>query len=393
MKSNEKDRDGNNSTGHALPSAPNRKRPGMVCMLLLAGLLVSATSAPAGMCGAGGKRSVETMTVNLYIGGGINRVVALDPTDPDYLTKLVSTVTGVYYEVVASQPGVRLGGVADAIVARMPDMVAVEEGTLLRNQSPGDLIVGGTSPATNVVFDYVQILVDSLEVRGAHYVVVSTSDEWDVEMPMFNLQTGSIDDVRQTDREAILVRTDLPRGQLRVSNPQDGHFTNVIVFPSIGLELTRGWCSVDLSVRGLTFRYICAHLEEETAPQVQLLQAKELLCGPAKTFLPVLLCGDFNADPLHRDGSTAYNKFTGAGFRDAWADTHRRNPAGGLTWGHDELLADPGLLFNRRIDFVFYRGCNFVPIRSDVLDLWLGREEPPLWASDHAAVDAEFVLW
>jgi len=391
MKMIEKYRGVKSATGRLFQHTVNVTRLSMVCALLAAGLLVPAAS--AGPACAGGKRGIETMTANLYIGGGINRVVALDPTDPDYLTKLVSTVTGVYYEIAASQPDVRLGGVADAIVARMPDIVAVEEATLLRNQSPGDLIVGGTSPATNVVFDYVQILLDELAARGAHYAVASAADEWEVEMPMFNLQTGSIDDVRQTDREAILVRTDLPRGQLRVSNPQDGHFNNVIVFSSIGLELTRGWCSVDVCARGQVFRYICTHLEEETAPQVQLLQAKELLCGPAKTFLPVLLCGDFNADPLHRDGSTAYNKFSGAGFRDAWADTHRRNPAGGLTWGHDELLADPGVTFNRRIDFVFYRGCSFVPTRSDVLDLWLGREEPPLWASDHAAVDAEFVLW
>jgi len=365
----------------------------VVSALLIAGLLASAAPALAGpVCAGGGKRGLETMTVNLYIGGGIDRVVALDPTDPDYLTKLVSTVTGVYYEVAASQPDVRLAGVADAIAARAPDIVAVEEGTLLCVQSPGDLIVGGTTPATNVVFDYVQILVNTLEARGMHYSVASSSDEWEVEMPMFNLQTGSIDDVRQTDREAILVRTDLPRGQLRVANPQNGHFTNVIVFPAVGLALTRGWCSVDAWVRGQPLRYICAHLEEETAPQIQLLQAKELMGGPARTFLPVLLCGDFNADALHRDGTTTYNKFTGAGFRDAWADTHRYNLAGGLTWGHDELLADPSVTFDRRIDFVFYRGCGLMPIQSEVLDLWLGRNQPPLWSSDHAAVSTAFRL-
>ena len=322
MKTNERYKDVNDSSRRALRHAPNRMRHGVVCVLVMASLLAAAMTALAGMGGVGGKRGVETMTVNLYIGGGINRVVALDPTDPDYLTKLVSTVTGVYYEIVASQPDVRLGGVADAIVARMPDIVAVEEATLLRNQSPGDLIVGGTSPATNVVFDYVQILVDALDARGAHYAVASTADEIDIEMPMFNLQTGTIDDARLTDREAILVRMDLPRGQLRVANPQAGHFTNVIAFPSIGLELTRGWCSVDVFTRGQTFRYICAHLEEETAPQIQLLQAKELLCGPAKACRPVMICGDFNADPLHRDGSKAYDNFVRAGFRDAWADTH-----------------------------------------------------------------------
>ena len=330
------------------------------------------------------------MTVNLYIGANAGRIAALDPSDPNYLYNLVSTVTGVYLEIVASQPAVRIGGVADEIVARMPDIVSVEEGTLLRVQSPGDLIVGGSTPATNVVYDYVQMLVDALEARGAHYAVKSQSVEWDIELPMLNLETSGIDDVRQTDREAILVRTDLPPGQLRVSNPHSGHFANLLVIPSVGLQFTRGWCSVDVFMRGQVFRFISAHLEEETSPAIQVLQAAELLDGPAQTPMPVILVGDFNTDPLHRDGSTAYDAFPAAGFHDTWAMLNQNNPAGGLTWGHDEFLADPTQLFDRRIDFVFYRGNSFVPQACDVTDLWLGRTSLPLWASDHAAVSAGF---
>ena len=392
MKTNEKNKDVTRSTRRALLSAPNRMRHGLLGALLLAGLLMSAAPAQSGVTGVGGKRGVDVMQVNLYIGSGIRQIVALDPTDPDYLTKLVSTVTGVYYEIAASQPNVRLGGVADAIVARMPDIVTVEEGTLLRIQSPGDLIVGGNSPATNVVFDYVQILVDALAARGAHYAVVSSSDEWDVELPMLNLQTYGIDDIRQTDREAILVRTDLPPGQFRVSHPQNGHFTNVIVFPSIGLSFTRGWCSADVSIRGRDFRCICAHLEEETAPQIQALQAQELLNGPANVNLPVMIVGDFNADPYGRDGSFAYDLFPAAGFSDAWAVLHPDNLIGGLTWGHDEYLANPSVQFDRRIDLLFYRGANFVPTLANVVDMGLDRTQPPLWASDHAALSAEFRL-
>jgi hypothetical protein len=35
--------------------------------------------------------------------------------------------------------------------------------------------------------------------------------------------------------------------------------------------------------------------------------------------MPVMICGDFNSDPLHRDGSRAYDIYTRAGFKDAWA--------------------------------------------------------------------------
>ncbi len=355
-------------------------------LLLLAGLLASATAARAATPGIGGKRGVDTMQVNLYVGGGIERILALDPTDPGYPTNLIATVTGIYYEIVASQPPIRMQGVADQIKARMPDLVSVEEASLLRVESPGDLIYGGTNLATHVVYDYLQLLVDALKARGAHYAVASISDEIDVELPMMNLQTGTIDDARLTDREAILVRTDLPPGQFRATHPQSGHFTNVIAIPGTGFSVLRGWCSVDVFVRGQNLRYVCVHLEDEAAPQIQILQANELLAGPANVNLPVLLVGDFNADPFGRDGSLAYGLFPAAGFTDTWAALHPNDLTSGLTWGHDEYLADPSVLFNRRIDFVFFRGAGFVPMQANVVDMRLARLAPPFWASDHAAL-------
>lgn len=340
-----------------------------------------------------GDREVDVMTVNLYVGGDISRIMALDPTDPYYMYALLATVAGVYEEIVASEPSVRLQTVADEIAARMPDLVAVEEASLIRVQSPGDLVVGGTIPATEVVYDYLKILVAELEAQGAHYQVVSTANEIDVELPMLvDPQTFAIDDVRLSDREAILVRSDLPHGQLRVTNPQSGNFANVIEIPGLGLAVERGWCSVDVAMRGRDFRVICAHTEEEIFPQLQAVQVQELLAGPAKTKQPVILVGDFNADPLHRDGSYAYDLIPAAGFTDAWAKLHSTTPAGGLTWGHDEFLADPLTLFDRRIDFVFYHGKGLVPEHADVIDLTTGLLPSPRWATDHAAVYATFEI-
>jgi len=372
------------------PIAPGAKS--LARLLLIAAALAWAGTAPAGQTGIGGKRGVDTMTINLYVGGGTERVLALDPTDPNYVSNLVYTVTGIYYEIGASQPAVRLQGVADRIAATMPDIVAVQEASLIRLQSPGDLVVGGTTPATNVVFDYLAILMNALQARGAHYAVASTADEMDIELPMFNLQTGTMDDARLTDREAILVRADLPPGQLRITNPQSGNFASAIPLPALGLSVRRGWCSVDAFIRGQDLRFICTHLEEETAPQIQLLQAQELLNGPANVKLPVVLGGDFNADPLQRNGTQTCDALFAAGFKDAWAITHPADPAGGLTWGHDEFLADPAAAFVWRIDLVLFRGEGFAPTYADVVDSGLNRTQPPLWGSDHAAVTAGFLI-
>ena len=60
---------------------------------LLATLALSAANAAPGLASPGGKRGLDTFTANLYVGTGIERIIALDPAD--YPTELVPTVTGV----------------------------------------------------------------------------------------------------------------------------------------------------------------------------------------------------------------------------------------------------------------------------------------------------------
>ncbi len=372
------------------PALVARLLGNLSAVILLSVILAWCGSAQAGQEGIGGKRSLDAMTVNLYFGGGVERILEVDPNN---LPELVAAVTGVYYEIVASEPALRMQGVADRIAARLPDVVAVNEASLIRVQSPGDLIVGGTTPATTVVFDYLQLLIDALEAKGAHYAVVSSVDDLDIELPMQNLQTGSIEDARLTDRDAILVRTDLPPGQLRAAAPLHGNFATYLG-PDFGvpLPILRGWCSIELFVRGENFRFICSHLEEETAPPIQFAQAQELLAGPANVQTPVIIAGDLNADPLKRNGTYTYPALIAAGFVDPWPAVHPADAAGGLTWGHDEFLADPTLAFVWRLDLVLVRGSKFVPAQADVLDLSLGRTQPPLWSSDHAAVAVKFMI-
>lgn len=359
-------------------------------LVLLSIVLAFPRSVAAGREDIGGKRSFTTFTQNAYVGADIARVLLLDPTDPNYFMNLLQAVTTTYSEMLASQPRVRMAGIANRIAAGRPDIVALQEMYLLRRQSPGDLALGGQVPATEVVVDFLQSLLDALAARGVHYAVAAATTETDVEMPMFNLQTGGVDDARLTDRDVILVRKDLPPGHLRVSNPRSGNFANHIVIPGVGLSVLRGWCSVDVFVRGERFRYINAHLEEETQPGLQWLQALELLDGPARTALPVILAGDLNTDANRANGTWTYDGLLAAGFADPW--NVLRAGAPGPTWGHDPGLADPDWPLVWRIDLVLFKGGTFVPKRVSVVDKRLRRIEPPLWPSDHAGVAAKFLL-
>ncbi len=372
---------------HPLPKSSWRCATIVLVASLLAGVV---SAAPAPRSGPGGKRDLAVMTQNCYVGAEIERVLLLDPADPAFLPKLIETVTTIYGQMLMSQPATRMSGVAQRIASQQPEVVALQEVYLLRTQSPGDLAVGGGTPATNVVIDFLNLITNSLAGQGVHYSVAAANTEADVELPMLNLQTGGIDDARLTDREVILVRSDLPPGQLRLLGAQGGHFTNVIVLPSVGITVWRGWCSADLCVRGRTLRFINAHLEEETQPVLQYLQGLELLGGPANTSLPVLVTGDLNSDGNRQNGTLTYDLLLTAGFVDPWAVLHPGMP--GLTWGHDALLADPSWPLVWRLDLVLARGSNFSPQSADVLDNMLPRLEPPRWPSDHAGVSVHFRL-
>jgi len=338
----------------------------------------------------GGKRDIEVATFNLYVGADFVPVLTLDPSDPQYFNKLIAGVAAAHGQILQSNFPVRAEALAEQIVRRDPDLVALQEVSLLRRQSPGDLIVGGATLATDVELDYLAILLDALARHGGRYAVASQVQDTDVEVPLF---TGtSFDDVRLTDRDVILVRTDLPPGHLRVSHPQGKNFSAALPLP-IGIYALRGWCSIDVESRGRSFRFINAHLEDVLPPglpNLQLAQAFELLTDPANTTMPVILAGDFNSDAYGNYSPETYALVIGQGhFTDAWrvAEPQRL----GLTWGHDPFLSDVTVPFIYRLDLILYRGREFQATESDVIDPVIG-QHAPLWFSDHAGVIATMAI-
>jgi endonuclease/exonuclease/phosphatase family metal-dependent hydrolase len=327
--------------------------------------------------------------VNLYVGAEFDPVLALDPRDPDFLSKLLDGVATIYTRISGSKFHTRAEALAREIVRKGPDLIAVQEVTLLRRQIGGDSLGGGKVPATLPDLDYLDILLKALESHGGHYAVVSEIQDVDVELPLMTSAT-SYDDVRLTDRDVILARTDLPPGHLFTFNAKAENFGPRIPLP-IGATVLRGWCSIDVQVRGRQFRFINAHLESFPIPGIQLGQAYELWNGdgPANTTLPVILAGDFNSDANGNYSPETYAQLTAdAGLRDLWAEVGGQSP--GLTWGHDSLLQDPQVLFDLRLDWILFRG-PFEPLDVVVVDPVIGTSAP-MWFSDHAAVFGGFAI-
>ena len=113
--------------------------------------------------------------------------------------------------------------------------------------SPGRPSLANPPQPRAVVTDYIQILIDALDRRGTHYAVVAIVNNTDVTAPS---ATGDM--IRLIERDVILVNTDRSPDELHVSNSQAKNFNARFTVHLVGttVSLLRGWCSVDVTVRG-----------------------------------------------------------------------------------------------------------------------------------------------
>lgn len=347
----------------------------------LAASLALVPFAPDVSAGADSGKKVTFLTRNLYLGADLAPAIeAILEFDGDF-TPILVAVGQTWANVHATDFPTRARALADEIVDGKPDLVGLQEAALWRT---GDF--DPSSPAEDVVYDFVAILLDELADRGHPYEVVVVSDGFDVEFPGFVSAEYDIADIRLTERDVILARKG---GAVKLSNATAGHFSwNVEFETDLGsVVVQRGWASVDCRSGNEEFRFVTTHLDNDVEV-IREFQSHEILDGPCDTNLRVVLVGDMNSDGNGGSTEAAYLNFLDAGFSDSWATLYPDDE--GLTWGHDALLADPepfqaeGTL--ERIDFVLFRGSGLSAYASDRLG-----EDPDdridgLWPSDHVGV-------
>jgi endonuclease/exonuclease/phosphatase family metal-dependent hydrolase len=329
-----------------------------------------------------GDRTVTVMTQNLY--SGVDEEIfavpfAASPFD------LATKVLDVYNGYFARDFPARAERIASEVAATRPDLIALQEAILVRTQTPSN----PETPATTLALDFVQILQSALAAKGLHYYMVVESPGFDAQLPTFGF------DVRHTEREVILARSDLSTADMKLSDPGHGNFAINCQLPGpLGtppFTLTRGWASVDVKIRGKSFRLITTHLDPVCLeffdiPGVQLAEAAELLSGPASTKLPLLVVGDFNS-PAPTGGT--YNLALSSGLTDVW------NLIGfgeGVTCCQAPHLDNYPSLLDQRIDYVFFRGAWTALAATNVGQNLSDRTGSNLWPSDHAGVVARLKL-
>lgn len=328
-------------------------------------------------------RVLKVMTRNMDAGSDFYYVIIAAQNPSSTQQDLLTAITQTYIEMRASDLPRRAVGIAAEIANTRPDLVGLQEVTVL---STGPYL----EPPTVVVDSALEVLLRSLRERGLHYAPIAVQQNAQVVLPAFGAE-GLID-VGLIDYDVILARTDLPISEFKLQNIQQAHFSEAATLNfavgTTSIPFLRGWISVDAKLRGKTYRFVTTHLET-FSPDYQAAQTNELLVGPLNTNLPVILAGDLNSDAHTPSwaGGPAYGILVAADFRDAWSTIYPTDA--GFTWPLH--LEDSGYNIGppQRIDLILTKGADIQPtgiVRTGTT--WIDG----VWSSDHAGVVSSLVL-
>jgi endonuclease/exonuclease/phosphatase family metal-dependent hydrolase len=324
-----------------------------------------------------GAQSVSIMTQNMDVGTNQSYILEFANSNPRLGVDLTLA------EIVASNIPERANQLAARIAAEKPDIVGLQEAGLWRF---------GLTPATAnfVLYDQLQLLLNALRIRGVPYRAIAVNSLTDIALP------ATVGAIRLTDRDALLVRADLP-ARAQVLNPLNHVFT--ASFPVSGFNILAGWISADVEVNGKTLQLVSTHLMSPIpgipqATDVQVAQTGELLAALQGLPEPVIISGDLNSDANFGGGPDAtpsVGLLESAGYTDDWKSVNPTDP--GLTWPLFLQDQTPPNFFAasalfERIDLFFSQGITAVSEKRIIAPAPFTL---PGYGSDHTGVFASFV--
>ena len=341
---------------------------------------------------ARGAGHIKVMSQNLYFGAPVEPIIEA----PDLLS-IAMAVDEAWQIMVDTDFPTRAKAMAAEMARARPHLIGLQEVAIYRTKES----IFDQDPAETVFQDFLEILLEELEDRGAHYDIAVELTTTDVEFPKFegmmpDGETPILSGVRLTDRDVILVRRGVPW-----QDPAFGLYSNWFgpgapnPIP-IPVDVLRGWTVVTATVGGKDFRFVNTHLESEDQQGLHAIrtgQAYELTQVLMAETLPLIVVGDFNSGPGRPvqpdEDPTAYELMLGSGYMDLWVDGISAKGRGN-TCCHVGDLSNTKPTHDQRIDLVFYR--NFELNRRSLAWSWLVNNKRRdlkrygTWSSDHAGI-------
>jgi endonuclease/exonuclease/phosphatase family metal-dependent hydrolase len=346
--------------------------------VLACALALALTIVPAAQAEAAKRKKVDltVMTRNIYLGGNIFGPLAAgnDRAEFERLSGLLwAEVQGTDFD------GTRAELLAREIKRTKPDLIGLQEVALWR-RGPDGVKDGATTPATQVVFDFLKTLRAELKQRNLRYRVGAKQQEADVET---SVDAGY--DVRLTQHDVILVRK---RKGLRVTDSESENYPTDIGVPTpVGtFTVDRGYTAVDVRFKGKRVRFVNTHLEA-ALDATRDAQARELVApgGPLRTKRQLIVVGDINSDPQGRESTSgAVDILEDFDLVDAWP--RRFGPGFSCCLNRSDARDTDASGFDHRIDLIFAKPKLRAISGQVVGDELDDRAANGLWPSDHAGV-------
>jgi endonuclease/exonuclease/phosphatase family metal-dependent hydrolase len=291
-----------------------------------------------------------------------------------------------FEEILASDIPQRAALLADRVVDKKPDLLALQEVTLWRTGASVDT-------ATTVLFDQLQLLLSSLAADGVPYDIVAVNSLDDFAFP--KASGGAL---RITDRNVLLIRSDLRPPAFHLSDVHANTFD--AEYSLLGLRVLSGWISAIVHTGNRHFRVATTHLQsavpgDPTSIAVQTAQANQLIEELRNSTVPVVIAGDFNSDAIPGakgpDSTPSAALIQAAGYMDTWTIA---GSGPGPTWPLylEDQFPPPFVVHSfpfERIDLIFSQGLNVTSVEH-VLAPGPAANKLPYFASDHAGVLAVF---
>jgi len=351
-----------------------------ISVILLTSLIITGCENDQSTSLSEDDEPISVMTWNIYVGTDVDKILAAQ--NPQDIPVLAAEA---FQLLLATKFSERAEAIAKQIAQYQPHVIGLQEVSLLRRQSPGDAVAGGTTPAEEVLFDYLEILLAAIQSQGQSYKIAGMVQNTDAEIPMVvNVNPLAFDDIRLTDFDVVLARDDV-----EISRIVEANFDTKVTVPGFGLDILRGYVAVDAKIGKKSYRFVNTHLEPRSSgEQIQLAQAQELVAALQSETLPIILVGDLNTRPP--DAQT-FQFFESQGFIDIWPLNSNSDNPNGYTTSHDLNLLNQEVTLTDRIDLILVRNENGIDrVEAQVIGDELGdRTVSDLWPSDHAGVVAE----
>jgi endonuclease/exonuclease/phosphatase family metal-dependent hydrolase len=372
------------------------RRKATICIksgvILLTALVLQGTNWAAA-------EELTVMTRNLYLGADLTPMIAAQNKE-----QFLSVVVDIMETIEFNDFPERAAALAVEIMEKKPHLVGLQEVL--------NFTIDGANPG-RPFNDYLQELLDALEVRGADYRVVAFVKNLDLVFPFGISLIGVL------DRDVILARGDVVTKSVNLTGlcqvSEDGCNYQVVAslpnplatetepLPPVVIE--RGFVAIDAWVDRFPVRFVNTHLEVRELGPFGFLQAAQALeltqilavlnSEPLNSLrAPIIVVGDFNSDP--RDPILAGPiippylrltdaRFTDAIFVDAWTQHRPGNPDGYTCCQQEDLMNRKSVLYER-VDLIF-SSAEPEKVKVHLVGDKIPDNTPSgLWPSDHAGV-------